>query len=162
MENTTISKNRKSNAYANPDKLISKALRCLEGQLRYTAGEVLTTSQNVCNYLRLQLAQERNEVFSVLFLDNHHRLLAFEKMFYGTINESVVYPRGVIQKALEFNASAVIMAHNHPSGNIQPSQADIKLTEDLKNVLGVMNIKMLDHIIVSHQETLSFAEQGLL
>lgn len=147
---------------SNTDKLISKALRCLEDRLKYVAGEVLNSSGHVCDYLRLQLAQEKNEVFSVLFLDNRHRLLAFEKMFHGTINESVVYPRSIIQKALEHNAAALIAAHNHPSGSLEPSMADKEITRNLKSVMDVMDIKLLDHIIVTPMETYSFAERGLL
>lgn len=146
----------------NTDKLISKALRCLEDRLKYVAGEVLNSSRHVCDYLRLQLAQEKNEVFSVLFLDSRHRLLAFEKMFHGTINESVVYPRSIIQKALEHNAAALIAAHNHPSGSLEPSMADKEITRNLKTVMDLMDIKLLDHIIVTPMETYSFAERGLL
>lgn len=144
------------------EKLISRALRCLEDRLKYLTGETLNHSRHVRDYLRLKLAEEKNEVFSVLFLDNQHRLLAFEKMFFGTINESVVYPRTIIQKALEHNAAAIIAAHNHPSGNKNPSRADKEITSKLKTVMDAIDIKLLDHIIITSVDTYSFAEGGLL
>lgn len=142
MKNTRTNKKVKADVYGDADELISKALRCLEGRMRYATNKKLTSSHDVCNYLRLQLAGEKNEVFSVLFLDNRHRLLAFEKMFYGTVNEAMVYPRAIIQKALEHNAAAVIAAHNHPSSSAQPSQADKNITKELKDILKVLDIKM--------------------
>lgn len=83
-------------------------------------------------------------------------------MFYGTINESVVYPRCIIQKALEYNAAAIIAAHNHPSGNLTPSSADMMVTNQLKDVLKILDIKLIDHFIITHKETYSFSEKGLL
>lgn len=162
MKNIRPIKKTKASVYDEADDLISKALRCLESRMKYKTTKTLNGSRDVCNYLRLQLGDEKNEVFSILFLDNHHRLLAFEKMFYGTINEAMVYPRAVIQRALEHNAAAVIASHNHPSGSPEPSQADINITRDLKTILGVLDIRVLDHIIISHQETYSFAEHGLI
>jgi len=162
MKITRANKKNKADVYGDADKLISKALRCLESRMRYTAYMTLNASRDVCNYLRLQLASEKNEVFSVLFLDNRHRLLAFEKMFYGTINEAMVYPRTIIQKALEHNAAAVIASHNHPSGSAEPSQVDRNITKELQAILKVLDIRMIDHIVVSHQDAYSFAEHGLL
>jgi DNA repair protein RadC len=107
-------------------------------------------------------AEERNEVFAVLFLDNQNRLLAFEKLFSGTINEAVVYPRVVVQRALEHNAAKVIFAHNHPSENCEPSQGDKEITRDLQRVLSIINITAIDHIIVSRKSTYSFANHGLM
>ncbi len=142
-------------------KLVARALRCLEKRLRYHS-EILNNPQHVCSYLRLHLAEERNEVFAVLFLDNQNRLLAFEKLFFGTINEATIYPRVVVQKALDHNASKVIFAHNHPSDNCDPSQTDKEITRDLQRVLSVMNITAVDHIIVSRKNTYSFAANGLM
>ncbi|OGT63382.1 MAG: hypothetical protein A3E85_02410 [Gammaproteobacteria bacterium RIFCSPHIGHO2_12_FULL_45_12] len=144
------------------DKIIATALKCLEERLTYAAGEKFVSSRPVCDYLRLQLAQEKNEVFAALFMDNQHRLFSFERLFTGTVNEAVVYPRCVIQKALQFNAAAIIVAHNHPSGAAKPSSADESLTSELKKVLEIINVKMLDHIVVTLTETYSFAEHGLL
>ena len=142
-------------------KLVARALRCLEKRLRSTS-EILNKSQNVADYLRLHLAEERNEVFAVLFLDSDHRLLAFEKLFYGTINESMVYPRVIVQKALKHNAAKVIFAHNHPSNNCNPSLSDRELTRNLQRILSEISIIAIDHIIVTHKNTYSFAEHGLM
>ena len=142
-------------------KLVARALRCLEKNLRYNS-EILNKSQIVCSYLRLQLADERNEVFAVLFLDSHHRLLAFEKLFYGSINESHVYPRVIVQKSLEHNAAKVIFAHNHPSGNCDPSNTDIELTRELQRILSIISVAVVDHIIVTREHSYSFAEHGLM
>ena len=141
--------------------LVISALRCLERNLRH-GSVLLNESREVCTYLQLQLAEEKNEVFSTLFLDNQHRLLAFEKLFYGTINEAMIYPRIIIQKALEHNAAAIILAHNHPSGKCEPSNADKEITVQIRTILEILNISLLDHIIVSHPNTYSFAEHGLL
>lgn len=142
-------------------KLVARALRCLEKRLRYNS-ETLNNSPYVSSYLRLNLADERNEVFAVLFLDNHHRLLAFEKLFYGSINESTVYPRVVVQKALEYNAAKVIFAHNHPSGNCDPSNEDKEITRELKRILAIVSVTAVDHIIVAREKCYSFAEHGLM
>ncbi len=97
-------------------------------------------------------------MFAALFMDNHQRLISFEKLFTGTINETVVYPRCVVQKALQYNAAKIIVSHNHPSGVAKPSAADKQITQDLKKILDVINVKMLDHIVVTMTETYSFAE----
>jgi DNA repair protein RadC len=162
MKNIRPIKKSRATVYNEADDLISKALCCLESRMKYKTSLSLSGSRDVCNYLRLQLGDEKNEVFSILFLGNRHRLLAFEKMFYGTINEAVVYPRAVIQRALEHNAAAVIVSHNHPSGTPTPSQADINITRDLKTILKLLDIRVLDHILITHQETYSFAEHSLL
>ncbi len=146
----------------NADQIIATALKCLEERLSYKTQEQFTSSRLVCDYLRLQLASEKNEVFAVLFMDNHHRLLSFDKLFTGTVNEAVVYPRCIIQKALEYNAAAIIVAHNHPSGIVKPSDADQRITLELKKILEIINVKMLDHIVVTLTNTYSFAEHGLL
>jgi DNA repair protein RadC len=138
------------------EQLIQKALRCLESKLKYQPNVSFLGSKQVRAYFQLQLAGEKNEVFSVLFMNNSHQLIAFEKMFHGTINEATVYPRCVVQKALELNASAIIVGHNHPSSNLMPSQADIDLTRDLKKILNIVNVKLLDHIVVTSTDTFSF------
>lgn len=150
-----------SSTYQKESQLIERALRCLENRFHYNS-EQLNNASAVSTYLRLHLASERNEVFAVLFLNHSHCLLTFEKLFYGTINESVVYPRTVAQKALEYNAAAVIVAHNHPSGRCEPSLADIEITHRLKDALLLLDIRLVDHFIVTSQNTFSFAEQGLL
>ena len=142
-------------------KLVARALRCLEKHLRYSS-ETFKHPRNVCDYLRLHLAQERNEVFAVLFLDNHNRLLAFEKLFFGTINESMVYPRVVVQKALAHNAAKVIFAHTHPSGNCEPSDADKEITKELKQILEVISVSVIDHLVIGRENSYSFVNHGLM
>lgn len=142
-------------------RLIKHALRCLEKRLCY-GQEVLSNSNDVCSYLQLHLAQEKNEVFAVLFLNNRHCLIAFEKLFFGTINEATIYPRVILQKALEHNATAIILAHNHPSNHCFPSIADQNITQKLRDGLKIFDIDVLDHIIVSHQECYSFAKHALM
>jgi DNA repair protein RadC len=141
--------------------LISQALHCLEARLRY-GSDKLNSTRDVSDFLRLQLAAERSEVFGVLFLDSQHRLLKFEKLFYGSINEAPVYPRTVVQKALENNAAKLIVAHNHPSGYCFPSNSDIEITKRLQNILEIIDVVLLDHFIVSSQHCYSCAEHGLL
>lgn len=159
------SKRLHSNRELSPDddKLISQALRCLELKLKYQSDVHFLGSKQVRAYFQLQIAGEKSEVFSVLFMNNKHRLIAFEKMFHGTINEAIVYPRSIVQKALELNAAAVIVGHNHPSsGEVKPSQADINITKELKKILDIVNVKLLDHIIVTATDAFSFSEQQLI
>lgn len=144
------------------DAIIATALKCLEERMSYPHNEKFTCSSTVCDYLRLQLAQEKNEVFAALFLDNQHRLLSFDRLFSGTVNQTVVYPRQVVQKAIHYNAAAIIVAHNHPSGNSKPSEADKEVTRDLKKILDIINVDLLDHIVVTFQDTYSFSEYRLL
>ena len=116
----------------------------------------------VKSYLQLQLAQLTREVFAVLFLDHQQRLLAFETLFQGTLSQTSVYPREVVKRALALNASAVILAHNHPSGVAEPSRADEFLTKSLKDALALVDVRVIDHIVVGTGSTVSFAERGLL
>ena len=113
-------------------------------------------------YLSARLRHHGHEVFGVLFLDNAHRVIAFEELFHGTINGASVYPRVVLQRALAHNAAAVIFAHNHPSGIAEPSTADRQITETLSSVLSMVDIRVLDHFVIGEAEAVSFAERGLL
>lgn len=124
-------------------------------------GVVLSSSQQVRDYLRLALAGLAHEVFVALFLDSQHRLLAAEELFRGTLTQTSVYPREVVKRALALNAGAVIFAHNHPSGVAEPSRADELLTASLKQALGLVDIRVLDHIVVAQSGTVSLAERGL-
>ena len=144
----------------NADQLIARALRCLEERACY--GEFISDYKSLSAYLRLQLAPEKNEVFAVVFLDNNHRVLAFEKMFFGTINCSFVHPRVVAQRALAHNAAAVIFAHNHPALTTKPSESDKQITQKLKTVLELIDVHVLDHMIVTLNSSFSFAEHDLL
>ncbi|PCK09969.1 MAG: hypothetical protein COA42_01540 [Alteromonadaceae bacterium] len=116
----------------------------------------------VKKYLIAQLRSKKTEVFAALFLDTQHQLIQFEILFTGTINSAAIYPREVVKRSLKHNASAVIFAHNHPSGHSKPSQADIAITERLKKALLLLDIKTLDHIIVADNNTYSFAEHGII
>jgi DNA repair protein RadC len=113
-------------------------------------------------YLHTKLHDYGREVFACLFLDNRHRLIKFIELFQGTINQAIVHPREVVKQSLHYNAAAVIIAHNHPSGDVVPSTADLALTQQLKEALELVEIKLLDHIIVGGQKTFSCAETGYL
>ncbi|MFM2066687.1 MAG: hypothetical protein RLZZ584_1596 [Pseudomonadota bacterium] len=123
---------------------------------------VFETPDAVRDYLRLQLAELGHEVFAVMFLDAQHRLLAYEQMFRGTLTQTSVYPREVLKRALDLGAAAVVLAHNHPSGVAEPSRADEFLTQQLKNALAFVDVRVLDHMVVGREAVVSFAERGLL
>ena len=118
--------------------------------------------QAVRDYLQLQLGARSHEVFAVLFLDSQHKLLAFEEMFRGTLTQTSVYPRELVLRALHHNAAAVVLAHNHPSGSTQPSSADEALTRTLKTTLALVDVRVLDHFIVTSHSASSMAELGLV
>ena len=113
-------------------------------------------------FLQLALAQEKNEVFAAIFLNNKHKVLGFETLFNGTIDSSAVYPRVVVQRALDCNAAAIIFAHNHPSGCSEPSTADRQITKRLKDALALIDVRVLDHFVVSRSGYVSLAERGWL
>ena len=123
---------------------------------------VFSNPQQVKDYLRAELRDQQHEVFSVLYLDNRHRLIRFEALFHGSIDQSAVYPREVLKKTLRYNAAAVIFAHNHPSGICEPSDADLCITKRLKNALALVDIRVLDHIIIGDSGVTSLAERGEL
>lgn len=112
-------------------------------------------------FLEFKLGHYEREVFSILLLDNRHRLISFQELFYGTIDSASIYPREVVKAVFNANAAAVIFAHNHPSGNAEPSTADKLITERLVDALRLIDVSVLDHIIVGHN-SVSFAERGLL
>jgi len=140
--------------------VIELARRSLRENLKL--GSALTSPGAVRDYLRLALGARDHEVFMVLFLDAQHRVLSDAELFRGTLTQTSVYPREVVKAALAANAAAVIFAHNHPSGVAQPSQADELLTRQLKEALALVEVRVLDHFIVAGNQTLSFAERGLL
>ena len=143
------------------DYIIQLALDILEKRLG-TPGALMETPDMVRNYLKLQLAEKESEVFCALFLDNRHCIISFDEMFQGTIDGASVHPREVVKRALKYNAAAIILAHNHPSGNPEPSRADEALTKRLTDALALIDIKVLDHIIIGGVESISFAERGLI
>jgi len=122
----------------------------------------MSSVDNVRRYLTLSLANREFEVFHALWLDSRNRLIASEELFRGSLTQTSVYPREVVRRALHHNAAAVIFAHNHPSGVAEPSQADRLLTESLKQALGLVDVRVLDHFVVAGAKTLSFAQHGLL
>lgn len=125
-------------------------------------GTALTSPGAVRQYLRSRMAHLPHEVFACLFLDNQHRVIAFEELFQGTLDSASVYPREVVKRALALNAAALILTHNHPSGVAEPSQADQMLTRRLKEALALVDVRVLDHLVVGDGEPVSFAERGLL
>jgi DNA repair protein RadC len=126
------------------------------------AREVFASPSAVKNYLSLRFAGRHHEVFMVLFLDAHNRLIQAEEMFRGTLTQTAVYPREVVIRALEVHAASVILSHNHPSGFPTPSRADEALTGTLRAALELVGVQVLDHIVWAAGETTSFAERGLL
>lgn len=144
--------------------LINRAKSLMEEKL--AEYEVLSPAFNsphaVTEYLKLSLGLEEREHFEVLYLNSQHELLRKERLFSGTVNAASVYPREVVKSVLANNAAVVILAHNHPSGVVEPSASDIAITNKLKNALGLIDVKILDHIIVGKDRTCSFAERGLI
>jgi DNA repair protein RadC len=116
----------------------------------------------VKRYVQLHLAHRTHEVFAVLFLDAHCRLIEMRELFHGTLTHASVYPREVVKQALALHASSVVLAHNHPSGSVQPSRADEALTQNLKAALALIDVRVLDHVIVAPGEALSMSEKGFL
>lgn len=124
--------------------------------------EVFSASADVRRYLRHRLGGRPREVFGALFLDAQHRLIAFREIFLGTVDSATVHPREVLRETLALNAAAVIFVHNHPSGVAEPSTSDVKITERLRHLLQLIDVRVLDHIVVSGSEAVSMAERGLL
>ncbi len=140
--------------------VLELARRALSQQLKER--EVFSSPGAVKQYLQLHLAAKAHEVFAVLFLDAQNRLIAMDEMFRGTLTQTSVYPREVVLRALQREAAAVVLAHNHPSGTVQPSRADEALTQTLKAALALVDVRVLDHVIVAPGDALSMAEKGLL
>ncbi|MFJ2680791.1 RadC family protein [Pseudomonas sivasensis] len=130
--------------------------------LRLRRGRALTSPKEVFSHLQALLADYEHEVFALLLLDNRHRVIVFHELFRGTLNGANVYPREVVKTALEHNAAATVLVHNHPSGDPEPSQADLTLTHKLQEALNLVGVRTLDHIVVGHEGCISLAEQGYL
>jgi DNA repair protein RadC len=146
--------------YAQLQAVLELARRALGEELQ--AGAALSSPQAVKQYLQLLLAAKPYECFAVLFMDVKNRLIACEELFRGTLTHTSVYPREVVKAALAHNAAGVILAHNHPSGSCEPSQADHTLTEALKKALALVDVRVLDHFVVAGKQVYSFAEHGQL
>ena len=143
------------------NEIISKALKILK--LRLHKPDFFITEQgDASSYLKLQFAGLEYESFRVMYLDNQHGLIKMKEMFRGTINSAKIYPREVVKAALHFNAAAVILTHNHPSGKKEPSPSDREITRDLAAALDLVDVRVIDHIIVGGNDTFSFAQNGLL
>jgi DNA repair protein RadC len=140
--------------------VLELARRALAEELKEKA--VFSTPQAIRDYLQLQLGSRPYEVFAVLFLDAQHRLIALEELFRGTLAQTSVYPREVVVRALALNAASLVLAHNHPSGSAQPSRADEAITKTLKAALGLIDVQVLDHFVVTTSQATSMAEMGLL
>lgn len=140
--------------------VLELARRALASQLQEKP--LFGNPQAIRDYLQLQLGSREHEVFAVLFLDTQHRLIVLEEMFRGTLAQTSVYPREVVVRALALNAASVVLAHNHPSGSAQASRADELITQTLKAALALVDVRVLDHFIVTRSEAVSMAELGLM
>jgi len=129
---------------------------------RFDRGSPLLSPEHTARYLQSRLRDYPYEVFAALFLDNRHRVLAFEELFRGTIDGASVHPREVVRRALALNAAAVIFSHNHPSGIAEPSQADQRITTRLREALALIDVRVLDHLVVGDGDCCSLAQRGLL
>lgn len=129
---------------------------------RFYREDVVSSPASAVAFLQRRLALRQSEVFAVAFLDNRHRVIAFREMFVGTIDGASVHPREVVRAALEHNAAALLIAHNHPSGNSEPSQADIAITRRLCDALALIDVRVLDHVIIAGTSHVSLAERGLM
>ncbi len=146
--------------YAQLQAVMEMARRALKEKISH--GSALSSPSAVREYLRLKLQALPHEVFVALFLDAQNRVIEIEELFRGTLTQTSVYPREVVKRALHYNAGAVILAHNHPSGVAEPSHADETLTQALKQALALVDVRVLDHFIVAGAGVLSFAERGLI
>lgn len=141
--------------------VLRRAAEILQAKIKRTDAPVMSNPTTVKQYLQYRLVREDREGFFVLYLDTKHRLIHAEILFAGGLDGCEVQPRIVLKRALEHNAAAILIAHNHPSGLTQPSEADKRLTRDLRDTLALIDVRLLDHFIVGN-DVLSFAEKGLL
>lgn len=140
---------------------LRRAARILKRRMKQQQN-VFDSPDTVRNFLKAQMTAYEREVFACLFLDNHHRVLAFEELFYGTIDAAAVHPREVVKRALAHNAAAAILAHNHPSGIAEPSRADERMTIRIRDALALIDVRLLDHFVVGGDSVTSLAERGLV
>jgi DNA repair protein RadC len=140
--------------------IVEQALQLLAAEVQ--GADALSSPGVVKDFLRLKLGERQHEVFAVVFLDTQHRVLAIEELFRGTLSQTSVYPREVVKESLARNAAAVVLVHNHPSGSAEPSRADEHLTLTLRQALALVDVRVLDHLVVTRTSVTSFAELGLL
>jgi len=143
-------------------RMLARASRILERYAAEEPADYITTPQTARDLLRYRLTGRQAEVFSVLYLDNRHGIITIEEPFHGTIDGASVYPREIVRRALEVGAAAVIFAHNHPSGDPEPSSADVRITQRLRDALALIDVRTLDHIIIGRGEPVSLALRGLI
>lgn len=164
MSNHAFVKNRRGlyevKGAVPPEEIVRLATEILCD--RMSQRDVLTAPADVGRFLQLKLGAEEVENFSVIFLDSRHRIITYQKLFTGTIDQTVVFPRVVLKSALTLNAAAVILAHNHPSNDCEPSEADRCLTRYVRDALAMVDVRVLDHFVVSRAGWVSLAERGLL
>ena len=153
--------NQETGAYLSDDEVIRMAIGIIDHRFGLKRAS-LNSPSLVRDYLRLTLTDKEHEVFACVFIDAQNRVIAVEELFRGTLTQTSVYPREVVKRALHQNCAAVILAHNHPSGVAEPSHADEILTQCLKTALALVDVKVLDHFIIAADQSLSFAERGLL
>ena len=149
-----------SSKYSQLQAIFEMSRRALNEQMQVK--DILSSPQQVRDYLCLKLGSVTREVFMVLFLDAQNRIIVTEELFTGTLTQTSVYPREVVKRALHHNAASVIFAYNHPSGGAEQSKADEMITAELKKALALVDVRVLDHFIVAGNQTLSFSERGLL
>lgn len=145
---------------ARPKEIVQAAERAI--QVLFPKGALMNDVNAVRQFLSIKMATREQEVFACLFLNNKHRILQYEELFFGTIDSSAVHPREVVKRALHHNAAAVILAHNHPSGDPEPSRADEAVTERLKEALSLVEVNVLDHLVMGGTQSVSLAERGML
>ena len=147
--------------YDSKDEVIAAAIRFVEEKASYTT-VTLQSAGETKDLLRLRIGDKEREIFCVLYLNSQHQLIEVEELFMGTIDGAAVYPREIAKACLRTNAAACILGHNHPSGTTQPSAADKRITQRINSALGLLDIRVLDHVIVSTNNAFSFAEEGLM
>jgi len=145
--------------YVQMQAVVEMSRRYLEENIK--RGEAMNNVNDVKRYLKSRLQQYPFEVFACLFLDNKHRVIEYEELFRGTIDVASVHPREIVRRVLDHNAAAIVLAHNHPSGVAEPSQADNAITQKIKNALEMIDVRVLDHFVIG-DKVVSFAERGLL
>ena len=146
--------------YVQLQAVLEMSCRYLDEEMK--RGDALTSPSATRRFLQARLRDRPQEVFALLLLDNQHRVLQFAELFFGTLDAASVYPREVVQTVLKYNAAAVILCHNHPSGVAEPSRADRSLTDRICAALGLIDVRVLDHLVIGDGETVSFAERGWL
>ncbi|KAA3626930.1 MAG: DNA repair protein RadC [Proteobacteria bacterium] len=164
-DNRAFERNKDSGLYTATLPLSSEDIVAMAKKLlgrRFRRGSHMRDPAMTKNFAEVELASTDREIFAAIFLDNRHRVIAFEKLFFGTIDNTTVYPRVVVKRALDHNAAAVVFAHNHPSGNTDPSEADRLITRRLVDSLELIDVRVLDHIVVGSDPPTSLAERGWL